>query len=56
MKILAKLLVLMAAFAVGSNHLMAQWIQTGGPKGGQVNCFVHFNDYLFAGISGGVFC
>ena len=33
----------------------AQWIQTNGPEGGQINCFAAIDDNLFAGTRGGLF-
>lgn len=35
-----------------SNDLRAQWIQTAGPTGGNVNAVLVCGDYLFASISG----
>ncbi|MFH0864808.1 MAG: T9SS type A sorting domain-containing protein [Bacteroidota bacterium] len=33
----------------------AQWQQTNGPNGGQINCLVSSGSYLFAGTNNGVF-
>ncbi|HOT97953.1 MAG TPA: T9SS type A sorting domain-containing protein [bacterium] len=38
-----------------SNHLLAQWIQTAGPKGGEVKCLASVDSILFAGTEDGVF-
>ena len=35
--------------------LHAQWVQTNGPYGGNINCFVESKINLFAGTDGGVF-
>ena len=56
MKTLLQLLVLMAAISSGSNHLMAQWIQTNGPYGGSVTSFAISDTNIFAGTNGGGVC
>jgi len=37
------------------NIVLAQWIQTKGPYGGQINSFAVSGSNLFAGTGGGVF-
>jgi hypothetical protein len=46
-----------AAFFIGllCPHASAQWVQTNGPYGGQVNCFAISGRNLFAGTQSGVF-
>ena len=38
-----------------SNLLVAQWIQTNGPQGGEVKCLASIDTILFAGTEHGVF-
>lgn len=49
-------LFVVLCFFTATNPLYAQWIQTSGPYGGEVNSFAVLGTNLFAGISrGGVF-
>jgi ligand-binding sensor domain-containing protein len=53
MKSLLMILLLIAAISTGSNHLMAQWVQTNGPEGGSATSFAVSGTNLFAGTYGG---
>jgi hypothetical protein len=48
-------LVLIAFIFTGTNHLMAQWVQTDGPEGGNVFCLTSIDTMLFVGTENGVF-
>ncbi len=55
MKTISQLLFVFCLLA-GSNPLLAQWIQTNGPQGDQIQCFAASGTNLFAGdYDGGVF-
>ena len=49
------LMIWMTILLFSSNHLPAQWIQTNGPKGGEVKCLASIDSILFAGTDDGVY-
>src|SRR5947208_3368637 len=46
-------LFLFAVVLFLNSSVTAQWVQTNGPYGGQVNCFAVSGTNLFAGTTGG---
>jgi photosystem II stability/assembly factor-like uncharacterized protein len=44
--------VLLAVFII-VNSVFAQWVQTNGPMGGNVNCFLYYNNKLYSGFNSG---
>ena len=55
MKRLLLILLLMAVNSSGSSNLMAQWVQTSGPEGGETTCFAVIDTVLFVGTYGAVY-
>jgi photosystem II stability/assembly factor-like uncharacterized protein len=55
MRIISGFLLLMFLLCCGKNQLMAQWVQTDGPEGGNVFCLTSIDMMLFAGTENGVF-
>jgi photosystem II stability/assembly factor-like uncharacterized protein len=55
MRRILRILVLIAFIFPGTNHLMAQWVQTDGPEGGNVFCLTSIDTMLFVGTDNGVF-
>jgi ligand-binding sensor domain-containing protein len=49
------ILLMTAIISSCSNLLIAQWIQTNGPEGGETCCFASIDSRLFAGTVGGVY-
>jgi photosystem II stability/assembly factor-like uncharacterized protein len=45
----------MLLLCCGNNHLMAQWVQTNGPEGGNAMCLASIDTMLFVGTEDGVF-
>jgi len=48
------ILILLAVFLI-SELSFSQWIQTNGPVGGNANCFLYYNNKLYAGCNSGAF-
>jgi hypothetical protein len=55
MKIRFYILAVVISFATTLNPSFAQWVQTNGPYGNQVNCFATSGTDIYAGTGGGVF-
>jgi len=53
MKTIACIRVLVALMFTTSSPILAQWVQTNGPYGGDVRCFAISGTNLFAGTYGG---
>jgi photosystem II stability/assembly factor-like uncharacterized protein len=54
MKYILRLLFIASLLNVSFCPLFAQWVQTNGPNGGNINCFTASGANLFAGTSSGV--
>ena len=56
MKNMLRIMAVTASVFTGANLSNAQWVQTSGPEGGQINCLAVNGTNLFAGTNvGGVF-
>ena len=41
--------LLLVVLLSSSNQLMAQWVQTNGPEGGEISCIASIDTSLFVG-------
>jgi ligand-binding sensor domain-containing protein len=56
MRIISRIMLLIFLLCCGKNQLMAQWVQTDGPEGGNAMCLTSIDTMLFVGTENGVFC
>jgi hypothetical protein len=55
MRKISWILLLIAFFSFGTNHLIAQWVQTGSPKGGYIHSLAEDDLYFYAATFGPIF-
>jgi len=55
MRRISRILVLIAFISSGTNHLMAQWVQTNGPEGGHVGSIIEDDAFFYAATFGPIF-